>query len=162
MNWSEEKQFLAKNEYLDEILSWSNARIDALLKVRKAQLRMRLAVEEAVVNVVRYAYEHSTKEPVLVIKIAQEGDCLYYQLEDQGVAFNPLENIVANPNLKLIERTVGGWGRAIMVSFTDSSSYCNKDGWNILTLVKKDIAPALINKKRVLEKQQNSGENGNG
>lgn len=152
MELLEEKEFQITAEHMEEILGWCNSHIDSLLTNRKAAMRMRLVMEEAIVNVFRYAYAGSDKEPVLVLKVGKDGEFLCFEMADQGVPFNPLENITANPNLKLFERTEGGWGRSIMVSFTDASLYCYKDGWNVLTLKKLDTAPVIVNKKRILSK----------
>lgn len=152
MELLEVKEFQITAEHMEEILGWCNSHIDSLLTNRKAAMRMRLVMEEAIVNVFRYAYAGSDKEPVLVLKVGKDGEFLCFEMADQGVPFNPLENITANPNLKLFERTEGGWGRSIMVSFTDASLYCYKDGWNVLTLKKLDTAPVIVNKKRILSK----------
>lgn len=152
MELIEAKEFQITAEHMEEILSWCNNHIDSLLTNRKAAMRMRLVMEEALVNVFRYAYKGSDKEPIVALKVGKDGEFLCFEMADQGIPFNPLENITADPNLKLFERTEGGWGRSIMVSFTDASEYCYKDGWNVLTLKKLDIAPVIVNKKKHLAK----------
>ena len=152
MEWVDEKEFLAVPSALEEILAWSNKHVATLLKDKKAKMRMRLAIEEAIVNVVRYAYAESKEEPVLKLKIGKYENGICYEMRDRGKPFNPIENITANPNLKLFERTVGGWGRAIMVSFTDDITYAYEDGWNKLAMYKKDQAQALVN--RIGEKEK--------
>lgn len=148
MELIEEKSFLATAEHTEDILGWCNNHIHSLLTNGKAVMHMRLAMEEAIVNVLKYAYKGSDKEPLLVLRVGKEGEFLCFELTDQGIPFNPLENITADPNLKLFDRTEGGWGRPIMVSFSDASEYYYKDGWNVLILKKLDTSSVIVNKKR--------------
>lgn len=149
MEWQYEVSFMAVPDELENILDWTKEKARSLLTEKRAQMRMCLALEEAVVNVVKYAYSDCEREPVLIIRMKLENNTLVVQMQDQGVQFNPVENIVADPNLKLFERKQGGWGRAIMVGFTDKSSYRYEEPYNILTLEKKNEAEVILNNARV-------------
>ena len=95
-----------------------------------------LALEEALVNVVEYAYKEGTGKIVLSAEYKTDENMLVFVLSDFGVAFDPLEHPDADTTLSLDEREIGGLGIFLIKEIMDKVEYCRKDGMNILTMYK--------------------------
>ena len=98
--------------------------------------QLRLAVEEAVVNVINYAYPDDTEGDVTV-KMMSDGETLQCQIIDSGIPFDPTTKEKADITLSAAERQVGGLGILLVRELMDSINYERNDGNNILTLTKK-------------------------
>ena len=97
--------------------------------------QMNLAVEEAVVNVMYYAYPEGTRGDIFVKALADD-DSLTFVISDQGVPFDPTSVDDPDTTLEADERALGGLGIYLTRHYMDIVSYERKDGWNILTLKK--------------------------
>ena len=97
--------------------------------------KLRLAVEEAVVNVINYAYPAGTEGDV-TIKIMSDGHTLRFQIIDTGVPFDPTKKEKADTTLSIEERQIGGLGIFLVRELMDTINYERVDGKNILTLIK--------------------------
>ncbi|TKJ47470.1 hypothetical protein CEE34_03450 [Candidatus Aerophobetes bacterium Ae_b3a] len=93
-----------------------------------------LAVEEAYINIVKYAYPESLGKVSIHCRI--EEDSLILKIRDEGIPFNPLQ--LSEPHLVscLKERKVGGLGVFLMRRFVDNVKYEKEGKYNVLTLVK--------------------------
>ena len=101
---------------------------------------IRLAVEEAVVNVMDYAYP-SGKEGTVNIKALSNKNSLKIVITDTGAAFNPTEAANADTSLSAEDRPIGGLGILLVRELMDSINYERSDGKNILTLTKNIPTP---------------------
>lgn len=99
--------------------------------------RIRLSIEEAVENVVRYAYDGGIGWLEAGTQINNESPVLTIELRDAGVPFNPLEREDPDISLSADERQIGGLGIFLCKKMMDSISYRYEDGNNILTMTKK-------------------------
>ena len=99
-------------------------------------LQLQLAVEEAVVNVMDYAYPPDSVGEVSVATTS-DGQCLKIVITDSGVPFDPTEQEKADISLSAEERQIGGLGILLVNEIMDAVSYERKDGKNVLTLTKQ-------------------------
>lgn len=99
--------------------------------------KIRLSVEEAVENVVRYAYEGGIGWLEAGTSLDKDSLVLTIELRDAGVPFNPLEREDPDITLSAEEREVGGLGIFLCKQMMDSLSYRYEEGNNILTMTKK-------------------------
>ena len=107
------------------------------LGIEKSLARqLRLAVEEAVVNVIDYAYP-AGKEGDITIKIMSDGHTLRFQIIDAGVLFDPTMKEKADTTLSVEDRQIGGLGILLVRELMDSINYERIEGTNVLTLIKK-------------------------
>ena len=98
-------------------------------------MQMNLAIEEAVVNVMNYAYVPGTKGDINVE--AQANDLrLKFTNSDSGTPFDPTVKEVVDTTLSVEERPIGGLGIHLVRQLMDSINYERLDGKNILTLRK--------------------------
>ena len=101
-----------------------------------ATMQMNLALEEAVVNVMSYAYPAGTQGDVHIE--AQANDVrLKFTITDSGAPFDPTAKEEIDTTLSAEERPVGGLGIFLVREMMDSINYERIDGKNVLTLRKK-------------------------
>ena len=98
--------------------------------------QIKLAVEEAVVNVMDYAYLPGTHGDIVVVA-AYDGAFLKFVITDMGKPFDPTEGGRVDTTLSAEERPIGGLGIFLVRELMDSINYERIDGKNILTLKKK-------------------------
>ena len=106
-----------------------------------AELNMpiNLALEEAVSNVMLYAYPGRTDGMVFVEYLEMlEPDCkrLIFTISDSGIPFDPTQKEQADITLSAEDRAIGGLGIHLVRQLMDEISYERTDDKNILTLVK--------------------------
>lgn len=96
---------------------------------------LNLALEEAVTNVILYAYPKGIYGPV-ELDALREGNSLKFVLSDSGKPFDPTARPDADINASLEDRQIGGLGIHLVRSIMDAVSYEYRDGRNILTMTK--------------------------
>ncbi|MBE6100717.1 MAG: ATP-binding protein [Selenomonas ruminantium] len=139
MNREEWKDFPAQQDSYEEMLSYALACADEAGVSMKRQLKLQLGFEEAVVNVISYAYEPE-EEGKVWLKVYADGNDLIIEIKDSGKPFNPLtkEDALANRPESLEETEIGGLGIAFMrrVFIDIAYHYGEEDGLycNHLTL----------------------------
>jgi sigma-B regulation protein RsbU (phosphoserine phosphatase) len=106
--------------------------------------KLQLAVEEAVVNVIDYAYP-AGKVGNIDVKVTSNGHQLRFIITDEGIAFNPTEASQVDTTLSAEERPVGGLGILLVRELMDSVNYERVNGKNILTLCKEMENKKVIN-----------------
>jgi len=99
-------------------------------------MNINLAVEEAVVNVMNYAYPEGTVGEVK-IDASVVDELLTITIADSGSPFDPTEKENPDINLPAEERSIGGLGILLVRQFMDTVAYQRTDGMNILTLTKR-------------------------
>ncbi len=99
-------------------------------------MKMNLAIEEAVVNVMEYAYPRGTHGDITVE--AQANDVrLKFTIIDSGTHFDPTAQADVDTTLSAEDRPIGGLGIHIVRQYMDSINYERISGHNVLTLRKK-------------------------
>lgn len=98
-------------------------------------MKMNLAIEEAVVNVMNYAYPSGVKGEVRIEAGVREG-YVEFVISDDGIPFNPTEVEDADTTLSAEDRQIGGLGIFLVKHFMDIVEYKYVDGQNVLTLRK--------------------------
>ena len=99
-------------------------------------MQVKLAVEEAVVNCMNYAYPAGHVGNVDV-SAGADGKHLVFVITDNGVAFDPTEMARADTSLSAADRPIGGLGILLVRELMDSVNYERTGGKNVLTLKKK-------------------------
>jgi len=91
-----------------------------------------LVVEEAVVNVCKYAYPDQGGE--LEVRCVGNDTALSILIEDSGVPFNVLDAEEPDLSADILERQVGGLGCFLIRSMSDRAEYRREGGRNLLDL----------------------------
>ena len=97
---------------------------------------IKVAVEEAVVNVMKYAYPPGQQRDV-TIEAASNDLRLKFTIIDSGQPFDPTVQAEVDTTLSAGERKIGGLGIHIIRQNMDSINYERMDNLNVLTLRKK-------------------------
>jgi anti-sigma regulatory factor (Ser/Thr protein kinase) len=100
------------------------------------QMNLNLALEEAVSNVVLYAYPEKSGEKI-TISAQQIKDTLVFTISDKGTAFDPTEAPEADVTLSAEDRPIGGLGIFIVKNIMNEVTYQRINDTNVLTLSKK-------------------------
>ena len=98
-------------------------------------MQIKLALEEAVTNVILYAYPDK-KDQDIRIDMSCENKRLTIVITDTGIAFNPLERQEPDLTLSLEERPIGGLGIFLVKQLMTEVTYSHSDGKNTLTMTK--------------------------
>ena len=98
-------------------------------------MKLNLAIEEAVVNVMSYAYPEGSYGEVIVEAQASD-DNIKFVITDKGVPFDPTKSDAADTTLSAEERPVGGLGIHLVKNLMDTVKYERVDDMNVLTLIK--------------------------
>lgn len=117
------------NDFVDEVCEAGGLPSGVAFQVR-------LAVEEAVVNVMEYAYPDDTHGDVTVQVLLKDTDILF-NIIDRGTPFDPTARPEADITLPASHRAVGGLGIHLVRKIMDSLSYQRIGSLNVLTLRKK-------------------------
>lgn len=96
------------------------------------QANLFLALEEAVVNVIRYAWDDGRH--VVTVRLIFANDELDVVVEDDGRPFNPLNHPPFDPDAPLEKRRGGGMGIHIVRHLTDDLTYERLENRNRLRL----------------------------
>jgi sigma-B regulation protein RsbU (phosphoserine phosphatase) len=100
-------------------------------------MSLNLALEEAVSNVIMYAYPPGSDGLVDVEAVVRK-DELEFIISDNGVAFDPTAAPEADVTLDVDERPIGGLGIFLVRNIMDRVTYTRSDdGKNILSMTKK-------------------------
>ena len=98
-------------------------------------MQINLAMEEAVVNVMSYAYPDQTNGKVNIEATVDE-KALTFVIRDHGIPFDPTTSGETDTSLSAEEREIGGLGIFLIRQYMDNIAYERVDGQNILTLTK--------------------------
>ena len=97
---------------------------------------LNLVLEEAVVNVINYAYPKEEHEFIYLSAYMHEGSIILV-LTDTGKEFDPTLAPEVDITLSADERPIGGLGIFLIRQIMNEVKYERIDGKNILTLEKK-------------------------
>jgi sigma-B regulation protein RsbU (phosphoserine phosphatase) len=99
-------------------------------------MSLNLAMEEAVVNVMDYAYPDGQKGDV-EIEVTADQEWMTFVITDTGIAFDPTTKEDADTTLSAEERPIGGLGIFLVRQLMDDINYKREGNKNVLTLRKK-------------------------
>ena len=117
------------NEFVEEIGNEFSLTPDVVFNVN-------LVLEEAIVNVINYAYPKEKHESIYLSAQLHEGSIVFV-LTDTGMQFDPTKAPEADITLSLEDRPIGGLGIFLIRQIMNEVSYERIDGKNVLTLSKK-------------------------
>ena len=111
---------IAEEEHIDMVLTNS----------------INLALEEAVVNVMKYAYPEDAVGTIVLESRVTASEWTFV-ITDSGKVFDPTKVNDADVTLNVEERPIGGLGIFLVRQIMDSITYERVGDFNVLTLVKK-------------------------
>lgn len=98
-------------------------------------MSLTLAIEEAVANIMKYAYPEGEVGPIEINATINDGS-LSFTIKDSGTPFDPTQVKKADITLSAEEREIGGLGIHLIRNIMDTVEYHHTTNQNILTLTK--------------------------
>jgi sigma-B regulation protein RsbU (phosphoserine phosphatase) len=98
-------------------------------------MSLNLALEEAVTNIILYAYPKGSDGLVDIEAVLREHS-IEFIITDSGVPFDPTAAPDADITLPAEERSIGGLGIYIVRQIMDEVRYQRLDDKNVLTMIK--------------------------
>ena len=122
----------ATKESLEPFRRFVLGRLQQLNMVQEVVFKIELVLEEALTNVVHYAYPEGAGEMEVGCSLEDHKRfCLC--VKDWGLRFNPLERPDPEMSEEISERQVGGLGIYLIRHLVDELQYQWQEGENLMT-----------------------------
>ena len=133
-----EKQLVLKNEIaeISKLASFIDELGEAWNLPTELVFNLNLVLEEAVSNVILYAYPKEEHEIISLLARKRENQ-LIFVLTDSGKEFDPTRVEDADITLSAEERPIGGLGIFLIRQIMNKVEYQRVEGRNVLTLGKE-------------------------
>ncbi|MEX0962037.1 MAG: ATP-binding protein [Simkaniaceae bacterium] len=129
-------KFRAILDELPQMMEFVRSEINKIKFTSSDAKKCEIAIEEALVNIIRYAYPEGAGD--VEISIARSG-CkeIFFTIKDQGIAVNPLDHLKEyDTEAEIEKRPIGGLGLFFMDKILDKIEYQRERESNILNLRK--------------------------
>ena len=133
-----EKKLVIKNDIseINKLAVFIEELSEELVLTPELTFNLNLVLEEAVSNVIYYAYgEEKQKEISLTAKMSENN--LIFVLTDSGNEFDPTKAPDVDITLSAEEREIGGLGIFLIRQIMNIVEYQRIDGKNVLTMGKQ-------------------------
>jgi len=97
---------------------------------------LNLVLEEALTNVIFYAYEKESKYEI-VFDFEKRENQREIKITDSGQPFDPTQKADPDITLSIDDRPIGGLGILLIKKIMDKVTYQRKESFNILLMTKK-------------------------
>ncbi|ANH78472.1 ATP-binding protein [Candidatus Chlamydia sanziniae] len=102
---------------------------------REKLLKLELACEELLVNIISYAYQNEAIPGTITISCFENPKSLEVIIKDHGASFNPLATLInVQEHLPLEERKLGGLGIFLAKNSVDEFHYAREGKNNVVYL----------------------------
>lgn len=130
-------QTQAKLENLQSMIGFVLEAAEGCGASAEAVMQIELALEEALVNIINYAYKDAaeTGDIHIVCDCGVEKE-LVIEIKDHGAPFDVLAKEDPDTTLDIEERQIGGLGIFLVKQMMDETRYQRVDNANVLTLIK--------------------------
>jgi len=118
---------------LTQLSQWINDLANQLQISAKGVFRVELILEEAVTNIINYAYVDD-EEHTIRVTLLYSDQTLTVELRDDGIPFDPLQRPEVQLPKTLEEATEGGLGIHLIRSYVDECNYQRDEDSNVLSL----------------------------
>jgi serine/threonine-protein kinase RsbW len=97
---------------------------------------IRLAVDEAMTNVIKHAYSYDDSKTVY-LTVGSTGNEFWVAIQDHGAAFNPATYEEPNVSERVKQGKKGGVGVYLIKRLMDKVEYSHKNSRNEIKMIKK-------------------------
>lgn len=118
---------------LARLMTWIDELAGQLELSPQAKYAVQLCLEEAIVNIISYAFEPGT-ENEMKISVWRDDRAVFAEITDQGRPFDPRAQKVQQRPADLASAHIGGLGITLIRNFAANVGYERADGTNRLTL----------------------------
>lgn len=134
-----EKKLVIENklDQLSLVAAFTEELCEELGQGADVSFNLNLVLEEALANVISYAFPGTDSAHDIEITAKEENGSLILSVCDDGIAFDPTRMPDPDVTLSAEERSVGGLGIFLIRNIMDDVKYQRYCGHNILTMTKK-------------------------
>jgi Anti-sigma regulatory factor (Ser/Thr protein kinase) len=131
------KQLVIKNEIaeISRLALFIEELGEELELPMKLVMNLNLVLEEAVSNIILYAYPKKFDQDISIEAI-KEDNALIFVITDTGVEFDPTQGGEVDITLPAEDRPIGGLGIYLIKKIMNEVEYQRIDGTNVFTLKK--------------------------
>ncbi|NNM43445.1 MAG: ATP-binding protein [Chlamydiae bacterium] len=130
-------QFQGELTNLSAMMKWIVDKVDQVGFPLSDSRKIQLAMEEALVNVIHYAYPDRVGM-IEIISFLLPQKLIKFEIIDQGKEFNPLQfSTDGGIDADLLDRQEGGLGIILIKKIMDEVHYERRNERNVLTIVKE-------------------------
>ena len=115
------------------MMAWIDDMVTPLELSPETTYALQLCLEEAVVNVISYAFEPGAEHNVR-IAVWRDGTTVLAEITDDGMPFDPLAQELPEQPSDLESAQIGGLGIKLMRSFASNIAYQRAGSTNRLTM----------------------------
>ncbi len=126
----------ANKENLEKMILFIVERYAKLINDKKSVNQMRLVAEEALLNIINYAYPDEKGDIEIRYDYNQPDNIMTLNIIDNGIAFNPLCEKDPDLTVPVEDRQIGGLGIFMIKKIMDIVNYERAGDQNILSLQK--------------------------
>ena len=133
-----EKKLVIKNDIseISKLATFIGELSEELDLTSELNFNLNLVLEEAVSNVILYAYGKEEQKDISLVAYSSD-DNLVFVLTDSGTEFDPTKVPDADITLSAEEREIGGLGIFLIRQIMNTVEYQRIDGKNVLTMRKQ-------------------------
>ena len=133
-----EKKLVIKNDIseISKLATFIGELSEELNFTPELNFNLNLVLEEAVSNVILYAYSKEVQKEITLLANISDNN-LIFVLTDSGKEFDPTKVPDADVTLSAEEREIGGLGIFLIRQIMDTVEYQRVDGKNVLTMRKQ-------------------------
>ena len=133
-----EKKLVIKNDIseISKLATFIGELSEDLNFTPELNFNLNLVLEEAVSNVILYAYSKEVQKEITLLANISDNN-LIFVLTDSGKEFDPTKVPDADVTLSAEEREIGGLGIFLIRQIMDTVEYQRIDGKNVLTMRKQ-------------------------
>ena len=133
-----EKKLVIKNDIseISKLAIFIDELSEELDFTPELNFNLNLVLEEAVSNVILYAYSKEVQKEINLLANISDNN-LIFVLTDSGKEFDPTKVPDADVTLSAEEREIGGLGIFLIRQIMDTVEYQRIDGKNVLTMRKQ-------------------------
>ncbi|NCD33154.1 MAG: ATP-binding protein [Spartobacteria bacterium] len=124
-----------KVDELPRLVAWLDQLSEIYALPPALAVQLNLVLEEWLVNIISYAYSDRQAHDILISFWRDEAS-VSLEIQDDGKAYNPLEQHVADTTLPLECRSIGGLGIHFIRKIMTTCQYTRDGSFNILTMNK--------------------------
>ena len=133
-----EKKLVIKNDIseISKLATFIGELSEELDFTPELNFNLNLVLEEAVSNVILYAYGKEEQKDISLVAYLSDNN-LVFVLTDSGMEFDPTKVPDADVTLSAEEREIGGLGIYLIRQIMNTVEYQRIDGKNVLTMGKQ-------------------------
>lgn len=98
--------------------------------------KINLVLDELVTNILSYGYPDQATTHEIAVRLGLQGREVELTIDDDGIAFNPLDAVKPDLEASLEDRVVGGLGVHFMREIMARVEYRREAGHNVLVMAR--------------------------